>query len=75
MPQIRKQPKRRTKKIKIPSFKNPFQASLPFLPEAISQNLMNMDRIVLRNLDDVIASPKDSPSSIISTMKEALSKQ
>ncbi len=75
MPQIRKQPKRRTKKIKIPSFRNPFQTTLPFLPQSISQNLRNMDRIVLRNLDDIIASPKDSPSSIINTMKEALNKQ
>ena len=51
MPQIRKQPKRASKKIRIPSLRNPFLKSLPFLPQHIAGNLRKLDRITIRHID------------------------
>lgn len=54
MPKIRKQPKRTTKKLRIPSIKNPFLQDQPYLPFNIATNLRAVDRIILRHLDDLI---------------------
>ena len=69
MPQIRKQPKRKTKKIKIPSFRNPFRNSLPYLPPPIAHNILSLDRIVLRNLHELIPDPTDTSKANIQLMK------
>ena len=61
MPKIRKQPKRTTKKLRIPSIRNPFQNDLPYLPFPIASNLKNLDRLILRHLDDVICEPEETP--------------
>lgn len=51
MPKIRKQPRRSTKKLRIPSLKNPFREHCLLLPGAIDENLKKLERIVLRHLD------------------------
>ena len=42
MPKIRKQPRRSSKKVKIPSLKNPFLTNLPLLPLPIAENLRSL---------------------------------
>lgn len=75
MPKIRKQPKRTTKKLRIPSIKNPFLQDQPYLPFPIATNLRGVDRIILRHLDDLICEPEETPEINIDMMKEAISQQ
>ena len=75
MPKIRKQPKRSSKKIKIPSLRNPFLNKLPMLPPEIAENLKKMEFIVPRHIDDVINEPKEIPEINIDMMKQALLQQ
>jgi hypothetical protein len=58
MPKIRKQPKRLGKKLRIQSLRNPFiTENLSFLPTTIAFNLRNLERIVLRHIDEIICEP------------------
>jgi hypothetical protein len=75
MPKIRKQPKRTTKKIRIPSIRNPFFSNPPLLPQSIAINLSNQEKIIPRHLDDFISEPSGLPSENISLMKQALTLQ
>ena len=75
MPKIRKQPKRSTKKLRIPSFRNPFQKSQPYLPLPIANNLKSLDQIILRHIDDLICEPEETSTKNLSMMKEALAQQ
>ena len=75
MPKIRKQPKRSTKKVQIPSLKNPFLANPPVLPPIIAENLKQMDRLIPRHIDEIINEPQETPEINIDLMKEALLQQ
>lgn len=75
MPKIRKQPKRTTKKLKIPSLKNPFVHNLPVLPSLIAENLKYLEHIVPRHIDDIICEPEESVTMNLDLMKEALLQQ
>lgn len=75
MPKIRKQPRRSTKKLRIPSLKNPFRDSAPLLPAPMVENLKTLDRIVLRHLDEIVCEPPETPEANLDLMKRALSQQ
>ena len=57
MQRIRKQPKRKTKKVRNLSFRNPFKCSMPFLPFSINEHIKDCDRIYLNIIEDLICVP------------------
>ena len=75
MGKIRKQPRRSTKKTRIPSLRNPFREQTPLLPQPIAENLKNLELIVLRHLDEILCEPPETPEANIDMMKLAFSQQ
>lgn len=75
MNKIRKQPKRSSKKVLLPSFRNPFKESQPYLPQTIADNLCKLDTLALRSIDEIIEEPVDHYSMNLHRMRLALHEQ
>jgi hypothetical protein len=59
MSQIRRQPRRKSKKSGLKTIKNPFNSCLSYLPPSMAKKVKELDRVIIRHLEDYLTEPSE----------------
>ena len=54
MPQIRRQPRRKTRRQELNGITNPFHQCLPYLPPPMAKKIQHLDKVILRHIDELL---------------------
>ena len=72
---IRKQPRRTSRKQLRPYFRNPLQAERIFMPSEIRNNIIGLEYLCIRNMDDLIPIPGRADGELLDEMRKAVTEQ
>ena len=75
MPQVRRQPRRKTKKTTLHSLRNPFSSCLAYLPVSMIKKIEHLDRVIIRHIDELVTEPEMDMNENLMLIKTALERQ
>lgn len=75
MPQIRRQPRRKTRRQELHGITNPFHQCLPYLPPPMAKKIQHLDKVILRHIDELLTEPENDLGENLLLIREALKRQ